>query len=46
MQKVNWAGIKVWIKAEISTWLAPTPAAEPEMNRMTEGKPMAKTAEA
>jgi len=29
--RLLWDGIKVWIKAEITTWLAPTPAAEPEM---------------
>jgi flavin-dependent dehydrogenase len=29
--RLLWAGIKVWIKAEISTWLAPTPATAPVM---------------
>ena len=36
--RLLWAGIKVWIKAEITTWLAPTPAAAPVM--MMEKKPV------
>jgi flavin-dependent dehydrogenase len=32
--RLLWDGIKVWLKAEITTWLAPTPSAAPVM--MTE----------
>jgi hypothetical protein len=29
--RLLWDGIKVWLKAEVTTWLAPTPSAAPVM---------------
>ena len=44
--RLLWEGLKVWFKAEVTTWLASSRAAEPEMKMMPEAPPMPKPAEA